>query len=49
MQIEQAQGTKDNTAKIAAETKKLNKNIDLDKAAAGQTSTSVNFQGTSQP
>lgn len=49
MQIEQAQGKKDNSAKIAEETKKLNKNIELDKAAAGQKSTSVNFQGTSQP
>ncbi|KAK3496904.1 uncharacterized protein B0T23DRAFT_426079 [Neurospora hispaniola] len=49
MQIEQAKGGKDNSAKIAEETKKLNKNIELDKAAAGQKSTSVNFQGTSQP
>ncbi|KAK3398011.1 hypothetical protein B0T20DRAFT_238154 [Sordaria brevicollis] len=48
MQIEQAQGKKDNSAKIAEETKKLNKNIELDKAAAGQKSTAVNFQGTSQ-
>ncbi|EGO52517.1 hypothetical protein NEUTE1DRAFT_54329 [Neurospora tetrasperma FGSC 2508] len=49
MQIEQAKGGKDNSAKIAEETKKLNNNIALDKAAAGQKSTSVNFQGTSQP
>ncbi|KAJ4421095.1 hypothetical protein N0V85_000318 [Neurospora sp. IMI 360204] len=49
MQIDQAKGGKDNSAKIAEETKKLNKNIELDKAAAGQKSTSVNFQGTSQP
>ncbi|KAK3952618.1 hypothetical protein QBC32DRAFT_405535 [Pseudoneurospora amorphoporcata] len=48
-QIEQAKGGKDNSAKIAEETKKLNKNIELDKAAAGEKSTSVNFQGTSQP
>ncbi|EGZ77338.1 hypothetical protein NEUTE2DRAFT_49674 [Neurospora tetrasperma FGSC 2509] len=43
MQIEQAKGGKDNSAKIAEETKKLNNNIELDKAAAGQKSTSVNF------
>ena len=49
MQIEQAKGGKDNSAKIAEETKKLNNNIALDKAAAGQKSSSVNFQGTSQP
>ncbi|KAK3335500.1 hypothetical protein B0T19DRAFT_10137 [Cercophora scortea] len=49
LQIDQAKGGKDNSAKIAAESKKLNNNIALDKAAAGQKSTPVNFQGTSQP
>ncbi|KAK3898950.1 hypothetical protein C8A05DRAFT_18545 [Staphylotrichum tortipilum] len=48
LQIEAAQG-KDTATKLAAETKKLNKNVQLDKAAAGQASTSVDFQGTSQP
>ena len=45
LQIDQAQGGKDNTAKIAAETKKLNKNVQLDTDAAGQTSQSVDFTG----
>ena len=48
LQIDGAQG-KDTTAKVAAETKKLNNNIALDKAAAGQASTPVDFTGTSQP
>lgn len=47
-QIEAAQG-KDTAAKLAAESKKLTNNINLDKAAAGQKSTAVDFQGTSQP
>ncbi|CAK7237323.1 hypothetical protein SBRCBS47491_009937 [Sporothrix bragantina] len=45
LQIQQAQSGKDNTAKIAAEQKKLTTNINLDKAAAGQTSQSVDFTG----
>ena len=48
LQIEAAQG-KDTAAKLAAQTKKLNKNVQLDEDAAGQASTSVDFQGTSQP
>ncbi|KAJ0121449.1 hypothetical protein J7T55_008613 [Diaporthe amygdali] len=43
--ISQAQGGSDNTAKIAAEQKKLDTNIATDKKSAGQTSQSVNFQG----
>ncbi|EPE10363.1 hypothetical protein F503_05458 [Ophiostoma piceae UAMH 11346] len=45
LQIDQAQGGKNNTAKIATETTKLNKNIQLDKDAAGETSQSVDFTG----
>lgn len=45
LQIDQAQSGTDNSAKIAAETKKLNNNISLDKAAAGQTSESIDFDG----
>ncbi len=48
LKIDGAKG-KDTTAKVAEETKKLNNNIALDKAAAGQASTPVNFKGTSQP
>ncbi|KAF2796982.1 hypothetical protein K505DRAFT_406028 [Melanomma pulvis-pyrius CBS 109.77] len=44
LQISDAQGT-DNTAKIAAEQKKLDNNIALDKKAAGQASQSVPFNG----
>lgn len=39
-----AQG-EDTSAKLAAETKKLNNNIALDKAAAGQASTFLTFDG----
>ncbi len=46
LQIEQAQGGADNSAKIAQETTKLNNNIKLDKGASGQKSQSVNFQGS---
>lgn len=42
LQIQAAQG-KDTAAKLAAETKKLNNNIGLDKAAAGQASTKLAF------
>ncbi|KAF3769051.1 hypothetical protein M406DRAFT_45214 [Cryphonectria parasitica EP155] len=49
LQIDQAQSGTDNTAKIAAEQTKLNTNIANDKANAGQTSQSVDFQGTSDP
>ncbi|ORY10030.1 hypothetical protein BCR34DRAFT_486370 [Clohesyomyces aquaticus] len=45
LQIGQAQSGKDNSAKIAAEQKKLNTNIALDKKAAGQASQSVQFAG----
>jgi hypothetical protein len=48
LKIEAAKG-KDNAKKIAAEQKKLDNNIATDKKSAGQTSQSVNFQGTSQP
>jgi hypothetical protein len=44
LQIEQAQGA-DNADKIAAEQKKLNNNIALDKKASGQASQSVDFSG----
>lgn len=49
LQIDQAQGGKDNTAKIAAEQKKLDTNIATDKKSAGATSQSVAFTGTSNP
>jgi len=42
LQIQAAQG-KDTAAKLASETKKLNNNIALDKAAAGQASTKLTF------
>ena len=48
LQIEAAQG-KDTAEKLAKQQKKLDKNVAEDAAAAGQTSTSVDFQGTSQP
>lgn len=48
LQIDQAQSGTDNTAKIAAEQKKLDTNIATDKKSAGQASQSVNFQGTSK-
>ncbi len=48
LQIDAAQG-KDTASKLAAETKKLNKNVQLDVAAKGQKSTAVDFQGSSQP
>ena len=44
LQIQQAQG-KDTAGKIAQEQKKLTNNINLDKAAAGQPSTAVDFSG----
>ncbi|KAK4168562.1 hypothetical protein QBC43DRAFT_330462 [Cladorrhinum sp. PSN259] len=46
--IEAAQG-KDTATKLAAQQKKLAKNIELDKEATGLASTAINFQGTSQP
>lgn len=46
LQIQQAQGS-NNQAKITTEQTKLNNNIKLDQANAGQTSQSVNFQGSS--
>ncbi|POS71199.1 hypothetical protein DHEL01_v210403 [Diaporthe helianthi] len=45
LQIKQAQGGKDNTAKIAQEQKKLDNNIATDKKSAGDASQAVNFQG----
>ncbi|KAH6650796.1 hypothetical protein F5144DRAFT_60645 [Chaetomium tenue] len=48
LQIEAAQG-KDTAEKLAKQQKKLDKNVKEDEAAAGQTSASVDFQGTSQP
>lgn len=49
LQIQQAQSGKDNSAKIAQEQTKLNNNIKLDAAAAGQASQSVDFQGDDAP
>lgn len=49
LQIDQAQSGTDNTAKIAAEQKKLDTNIATDTKSAGQTSQSVNFTGTDAP
>lgn len=43
LQIDQAQGGKDNTDKIAAEQKKLDTNIANDKKVAGEPSQSVVF------
>lgn len=43
LQIDEAQNGGDNTAKIAAEQKKLDTNIANDKKVAGQTSQSVTF------
>jgi hypothetical protein len=45
LQIKAAQG-EDTAAKLAAETKKLNNNIALDKKAAGQPSTKLAFDAT---
>lgn len=45
LQIDQAQSGTDNTAKIAAEQKKLDTNIATDKKSAGQASQAVNFTG----
>ena len=49
LQIQQVQSGKDNSAKIAEETTKLNNNIKLDQDAAGQKSQSVDFQGDDKP
>ncbi|KAI0599233.1 hypothetical protein F4775DRAFT_552026 [Biscogniauxia sp. FL1348] len=49
LQIDQAINGKDNSAKITAETTKLNKNVQLDKDAAGQASQSVDFSGDDSP
>ncbi len=49
LQIAQAQGGKDNSAKIAQETTKLNSNIKLDQQAAGQKSQPVDFTGDDKP
>ncbi|KAK3995351.1 hypothetical protein QBC44DRAFT_259766 [Cladorrhinum sp. PSN332] len=46
--VEGAQG-KNTAAKLAEQQKKLAKNVETDKKSAGLQSTSVNFQGTSQP
>ena len=45
LQIKAAQG-EDTAAKLAAETKKLNNNIALDKAQAGKPSTFLSFDAT---
>ncbi|OAA67278.1 hypothetical protein SPI_01854 [Niveomyces insectorum RCEF 264] len=49
LQIDQAQGGKDNTDKIAEETTKLNNNIKLDQGNAGAKSQSVDFAGNDDP
>lgn len=49
LQIEQAQTGEDNSAKIAEEQAKLDNNIKLDEAAAGEPSQSVDFQGDDAP
>ncbi|CAK7205519.1 hypothetical protein SEUCBS139899_008295 [Sporothrix eucalyptigena] len=49
LQIQQAQTGEDNSDKIAAEQTKLNTNIKLDEAAAGQTSQSIDFSGNDDP
>lgn len=49
LQIDQAQSGTDNTAKIAAEQKKLDTNIATDTKSAGQTSQAVTFTGDDQP
>ncbi|KAK8020473.1 hypothetical protein PG990_005611 [Apiospora arundinis] len=49
LQIQQAQGGKDNQAKIDKEQKKLNNNVAADKKAAGQASQSVKFTGDVKP
>lgn len=49
LQIQQAQTGEDNSAKIAEEQTKLNTNVALDTAAAGQASQSVDFQGDDSP
>lgn len=46
--VEAAQG-KDTAEKLAAQQKKLAKNVQLDEDAAGQPSTAIDFQGSSQP
>lgn len=45
LQIKAAQG-EDTSAKLAAELKKLNNNIALDKAAAGESSTALTFDAS---
>lgn len=45
LQIDQAINGNDNADKIDEETTKLNKNIQLDEDAAGETSQSVDFSG----
>ncbi|OCK76537.1 hypothetical protein K432DRAFT_462879 [Lepidopterella palustris CBS 459.81] len=46
LQIEQAQGNTGLAAELSQQITKLNTNVALDKAAAGQTSQSINFAGT---
>ncbi|WYZ34926.1 hypothetical protein EsH8_I_001202 [Colletotrichum jinshuiense] len=48
LQVQQAQGA-NNQAKIDAEQKKLDNNVNTDKASAGKASQSVSFQATSSP
>ena len=47
LQAQQAQG-QDVASKITAETKKLQNNIQQDKAAAGKASTSLSFDATTK-
>ncbi|KAK0746195.1 hypothetical protein B0T18DRAFT_446769 [Schizothecium vesticola] len=46
---EVAQGRQDRAAKLQEQRTKLAKNVELDRAAAGQRSQSVEFRGSSQP
>jgi len=47
--VDLARGRQDRAAKLQDQKTNLAKNVALDKEAAGQTSTPVNFQGSSQP
>ena len=46
LQIEQAQGDTTLASELATQQTKLATNVALDKAAAGQTSTAIDFSGT---
>lgn len=49
LEIEIAQGDDGRQDKLAEQQKKLDNNVKTDQDSAGQQSTSVNFEGTSQP